>query len=333
VADFWGSDVTLIFTCGDPLSINIEAFLRVVVPSMSRHRAVIGIGNFWQLLHQAKALDLRLPQIHQLNSLQVLDQPGVFWLDPLPDAPKIDARSLSELDRGRIAIAALEAVPKSTQDSMAVLTAPVNKKSMSLAGFEYPGQTEFFERNWGAGAVMMLAGPQLRVALATNHLRLKDIADHVSMEMIVQKLKVTHAASMRLFGIARPKIAVCGLNPHCGDRGLFGDEETKFIEPAIEAAKSMSINVSGPYPADTVFYRAMRGEFDVVLAMYHDQGLGPLKTVHFDEAVNISMGLPYLRVSPDHGPAADLYLTGRASVKSFDIALKFCERWLSSHKL
>lgn len=324
--------MSLIYTCGDPLSINIEAFLRAVVPSLARHRAVIGVGSRWQLNHQAEALGLRVPPMTAITSVDEATKPGVYWLDPMPNAPQVDARQLSDLDRGRIAKAALDAVPAKSSEPMAVLTAPINKKATSLAGFKFPGQTEFFEQLWNAQAVMMLAGPQLRVALATNHLRLLDVPAALSQELILQKIKVTHESSKKTLGLESPRIAVCGLNPHAGDSGLFGDEDDRIIAPAIKEAQKAGIQASGPYPADTVFYRAYQGNFDVVLAMYHDQGLGPLKTVHFDEAVNVSMGLPHLRVSPDHGPAADLYLTGRASVKSFDAALKLCDRWLSDQE-
>lgn len=321
--------MTLIYTCGDPLSINVEAFLRAVVPSMARHRPIVGIGSLWQLQHQARALQLAVPRFSLVKDVGEAVLPGVYWVDPCPALPELDARQLSELDRGRAAKAALDAVSTKLERSFAVLTGPINKKSISLAGFNFPGQTEFFENLWGARAVMMLAGPELRVALATNHLKLSSVPAAISVSGIVDKIKVTHQESQRLFGIAAPRIAVCGLNPHCGDGGLFGHEDDKIVAPAVAEARAVGIDARGPYPADTVFYRAMQGQFDVVLAMYHDQGLGPLKTVHFDEAVNVSMGLPHLRVSPDHGPAADLYLTGQASVKSFDAALKLCDRWLS----
>lgn len=324
-----GYILSLIFTCGDPLSVNVEAFLRAVVPALSRHRAVIGIGSHWQLCHQAEALGLRLPEIRMIRDLSEVGQHGTFWLDPWPDAPRVDARDMSETDRGKLSKLSLERVPRSSDKPMAVLTSPINKKSMSLAGFKFPGQTEFFESWWSGEAVMMLAGPVLRVALATNHLPLAMVPAAITKSLLIKKLQVTNSSSKKIFEMTSPRIAVCGLNPHCGDGGLFGNEDADIISAAIHEARDSGVNVSGPFPADTVFHRACQGEFDVVLAMYHDQGLGPLKTVHFDEAVNISMGLPHLRVSPDHGPAADLYLTGRASVRSFDAALKVCERWLA----
>lgn len=318
----------LIFTCGDPFSINIESFLRVIAPSARRPQTIIGIGSTWQLQHQARALNLPLPKLTFINQIDEATESGLFWLDPWPECPEKDAKTLSEKERGKMALKALEAVPVSSNDPLAVLTAPINKKSAALAGFTFPGQTEFFENLWKTPAVMMLAGPKLRVALATNHLRLQEVSSAITQKLITDKIAVAHASAKRLFGLESPRIAVCGLNPHCSDGALFGDEESQIISPAITQSKAENINVSGPFPADTVFYRAFHGEFDVVLAMYHDQGLGPLKTVHFDEAVNISMGLPFLRVSPDHGPASDLYLTGRASLKSFNTALTLCQQWL-----
>ena len=180
---------------------------------------------------------------------------------------------------------------------------------------------------------MLLAGPKLRVGLATNHLPLKDVPKAMTQPLILRKLAIFAEGLRNIYGITHPKIAVCGLNPHCGDRGLFGSEEIEIIRPAIEAFQNNFAwtTVSGPLPADTVFHSAAQGLFDGVLAMYHDQGLGPLKTIHFDTAVNVSVGLRNLRVSPDHGPAASLYGKGTASMKSFTAAFDLCEKWLEQH--
>ncbi len=323
--------MTIVYTCGDPLSINVEAFLQAVVPSMSRHRSVVGVGSLWQLHNQAEALRLKIPKLTVVQNLENIDAPGVYWLDPAPNVPNKDARDLSEAERGALAVAALNAIPSRVKGPMSVLTAPINKKSAALAGFSFPGQTEYFEHLWGAPAVMILAGPLLRVALVTNHMGLRDVSDSISVDLILRKIKIINESVKSLFGLNSPRIAVCGLNPHCGDDGLFGDEDDNVTRPAVAAAKDLGVLVEGPFPADTIFHRAMQGEFDVVLAMYHDQGLSALKTVHFDDAVNISLGLPYLRVSPDHGPAANLFLSGRASMRSFDAALKVCETWMANH--
>lgn len=320
--------MTLVFTCGDPLSVNIEAFLKAVVPAMGRHRAVVGVGSFWQLENQAADLGLQIPALEIVDTLEQVKSAGVFWVDSSPKARKVDARELSDAERGAMAVEALATIPHKLARPMAILTGPINKSTASKAGFKYPGQTEFFEDLWGSKAVMMLAGPLLRVALATNHLPLHQVANAITSNLLTRKLEILNASMLRLFKIKNPRIAVCGLNPHCGDDGLFGDEEERIIKPAISVATGLGINAIGPLPADTAFYRALQGQFDVVLAMYHDQGLGPLKTVHFDEAVNISLGLPNLRVSPDHGPASDKFLTGHVSMRSFDAALQLCERWL-----
>ena len=308
----------------------MEAFLRVVVPSMARHRPVIGIGSMWQLTQQGKALGLPVPSIQPLSEFTLPSEPGIYWLDPWPTLSAKSATQLSEAERGEIARRSLEIIPRNIPSPVAVLTAPVNKANLAKVHFKFPGQTEFFESHWQSDAVMMLAGPKLRVALATNHLSLANVPTSVTKELIERKLRVMSQSCGRLFGKSSPKIAVCALNPHAGDNGLFGHEDQQIIKPAVESSVRDGLNVEGPFPADTVFYRAYHGEFDAVLAMYHDQGLGPLKTVHFDSAVNVSLGLPHLRVSPDHGPAADLFLTGRASMNSFDTAAAMCERWLKA---
>jgi 4-hydroxythreonine-4-phosphate dehydrogenase len=325
--------VKIIYTCGDPLSINVEAFLKVIAPARRPHDTIIGIGSKGQLAFQSRLLNIKYPEFSFIDRVHHANKPGLFWIDSSPESRDIDPRQLNEQERGTIAKASLDTVPTHANEPMAILTAPIDKKSISIAGFKFPGQTEYFEHLWSSQAVMMLAGPKLRVALATNHLKLSDVTGALTSDVIFKKIELIHKSCQKLLKIAQPRIAVCGLNPHCGDHGLFGSEETSIIAPAITRAIETNINASGPYPADTVFYRAFRGDFDVVLAMYHDQGLGPLKSLHFDEAVNISMGLPHLRVSPDHGPAADLFLTGRANFTSFENARDLCFSWLSNHQL
>jgi 4-hydroxy-L-threonine phosphate dehydrogenase PdxA len=175
-------------------------------------------------------------------------------------------------------------------------------------------------------SIMMLAGPKLRVALVTNHVALGDVSSSINSELLCNKIDALLSGLKNNFQFSMPRIAVTGLNPHCSDSGLFGDQEEKIILPAIKKSQEKwhsKAEISGPLPADTAFHRAYRGEFDAVLCQYHDQGLGPLKLVHFDEAINITMGLIMTRVSPDHGPAEGGFLNGTSSKKSFESCFEY----------
>jgi 4-hydroxythreonine-4-phosphate dehydrogenase len=199
-------------------------------------------------------------------------------------------------------------------DIDAVCTCPINKEQLHRQGFAFPGHTEFFQQLTGAkSVVMMLAGPVLRVALATIHVALAEVSRLITAELLREVIGVCAESAMRDFALKSPRIAVCGLNPHCGEAGKFGREELETIRPVIEEFGSglhlgakPGPRISGPWPADTVFNRAMSGEFDVILALYHDQGLIPVKLAHFNEAVNVSLGLPIVRTSVDHGTAYDI---------------------------
>ena len=229
---------------------------------------------------------------------------------------------------GRAQLAYLEqAVEALEQGGFAALcTAPLSKAQVSRAGLEFSGHTEFLAERFGARVLMLLAGPVLRVAVHTTHLALAEVAARISTEGILEDLRLLDRELRRGFGIRRPRIAVCGLNPHAGEGGLFGDEEARLIAPAVERARALRLGVSGPWAADGLFPRAAHGEFDAVLAMYHDQGLVPLKLMHFDEAVNVTLGLPLPRTSPDHGVAYDLAGKGRARPASMEAALLLAAR-------
>lgn len=187
-----------------------------------------------------------------------------------------------------------------------VVTAPVAKAQLARIGFEYPGQTEFLAAACGLaeeGAVMMLAGPSLRTVPLTVHCALADVPARLSSDLICAKARITHAALRRDFGIDRPRIAVCGLNPHAGEDGKFGTEDRAIIAPAIERLRAEGLEVTGPHPADALFIPRARAGYDAALAMYHDQALIPIKALDFDEGVNVTLGLPIVRTSPDHGTA------------------------------
>jgi 4-hydroxythreonine-4-phosphate dehydrogenase len=189
----------------------------------------------------------------------------------------------------------------------AIVTAPISKKSWAMAGrARWPGHTELLATRFKAKRhAMMFISPRLRVILATHHIPLNDIRNALTIGRIYEPIDLGHHALQEL-GIERPRIAVCGLNPHAGEGGLFGDEERRLIEPAIRLAADHAIDVSGPYPADTIFRAALDGKFDLVVAMYHDQGLIPVKLLEWDRAVNVTVGLPTVRTSPDHGTAFDI---------------------------
>ena len=202
-----------------------------------------------------------------------------------------------------------------------LVTCPVNKEALKLAGCDYRGHTEYIAEYFRAkDAVMMLFNRKFRVSLVTRHIPLKDVSRSLSRERIFKTISVTANGLSSLFGIYHPKIAVCGLNPHASDNGAIGEEEKHIIIPAIKKAKDQGILASGPYPADTLFSKA--GEFDCMLAMYHDQGLIPLKLAGFKEAVNVTLGLPFVRTSPAHGTAFNIAGKNAASAESLIQAIK-----------
>lgn len=215
----------------------------------------------------------------------------------------------------------------------ALVTAPLHKARLADAGIAPTGHTEILERRTGADrAVMLLCGDVLRVALATVHIPLRDVASTLKTDDIESVARTLHDALHRHWGIARPRIAVLGLNPHAGESGVMGDEEQRVIEPALARLRASGIDVSGPWPADTLFPLVAHGRVsaDGIVAMYHDQGLGPLKTFHFGHASNVTLGLPIIRTSVDHGTAYDIAGTGEASISSLEWSANLAS-WMADH--
>jgi len=213
----------------------------------------------------------------------------------------------------------------------AVVTAPVQKSAINDAGEAFSGHTEFFAQRAGSDVVMMLASPELRVALATTHMPLARVPAAVTRESLSRTLRIVHAELIAKFGVAAPRIAVLGLNPHAGEGGHLGSEETDTIIPALDALRDEGMQLIGPLPADTAFVPAMRARYDAVLAMYHDQALPVLKSEAFDRTVNITLGLPFIRTSVDHGTALDLAGTGRADPASMIAAADMAMRLAARH--
>lgn len=204
-----------------------------------------------------------------------------------------------------------------------LVTCPINKFAMHAAGVDFDGHTEILAHHTGcAEYVMMLAGSRLRVALVTIHLPLSKVPAALTVEGVLNTICITEKALRTDFGIARPRVAVAALNPHAGEQGLFGDEEARIISPAVRGARRKGMDVTGPFPADTLFHFAMEGRWDAVVCMYHDQGLIPFKMAHFSDGVNVTLGLPIVRTSVDHGTAYDIAGTGRADPASLISAIQ-----------
>lgn len=207
-----------------------------------------------------------------------------------------------------------------------IVTAPISKEALKMAGVSWPGHTEMLaDFTKTKDYAMMFIGEPLRIILVTIHTALKDLPRSITQEKIVKTIRFAKKACDML-KIKNPRIAVAGLNPHAGEAGRFGDEEIKKIIPAIQKARKENIPVSGPYPPDTVFYKAYKGEIDIVVCMYHDQGLIPLKMIAFDKGINLTLGLPFIRTSPDHGTAYDIAWKGIANPSSMIEAIKLAAK-------
>ena len=249
------------------------------------------------------------------RGLPVLAQPLAARPEPGRPDPANAAAVLASIER---AVALVEA-----GEAAAVVTNPVSKKVLQDgAGFAHPGHTEFLAALSGAARpVMMIAGPQLRVVPVTIHIPLSEVPSALTADLIRETARITAAGLARDFGIAAPRLAVCGLNPHAGEGGAIGREEIETIAPAIEQLRAEGLAVTGPHPADALFHAAARGRYDAVLGMYHDQVLIPAKTLDFDDGVNVTLGLPFVRTSPDHGTAFDIAGQGIARPDSLMAAL------------
>lgn len=256
--------------------------------------------------------------------------PGIYLLTP-PRLDGLPATPGKETPAGGLAAGeSLEyAVPiLAKHPDWGLVTGPLSKAALNEAGFAFPGHTEFLAERSGVGregVCMHLCGPVLRVSLVTTHPPLAKVPSLVTYDRVARCLELTWDYVRRL-GVADKTIAVCGLNPHAGEGGLLGREDEDVVRPAVMAAVAKGVGAVGPLPADTVFHRAVGGEFSAILAMYHDQGLPPLKMLHFNETVNVTLGLPFVRTSVGHGTAFDLVGTGRADTGSLEAALDLAMR-------
>lgn len=279
-------------------------------PELLRRRAVI--------LKQAVNI-----QLADLSQATIKHVPGTMTVLPI-ELTKKETPGLLDINNANYVTKTLKAAAQLCIDKkcQALVTGPVQKSIINDANIPFSGHTEFFADYCGGYPVMMLATDQLRVALVTTHLALKDVSTAISSSLLEKTIRILNHDLQTKFAIPKPRIAVCGLNPHAGENGHLGDEETTTIIPTLEILRRKGFNLTGPLPADTAFTRPILKEHDVVLAMYHDQGLPTLKYAGFGDAVNITLGLPIIRTSVDHGTALDLAGTGKANATSLESALK-----------
>jgi 4-hydroxythreonine-4-phosphate dehydrogenase len=313
----------LVVAMGDPAGIGPETIARAW-----EKRAELGIPAFF-----AVAAPEAIERVWT-GPVRVVSDPGsaVAAFEHALPVLRIDGGGCvvpgrPTLEGARNALDALELAVGLTRSgaAAALVTGPVSKAQLYAIGFTHPGQTEFVAERCGiAGEMvaMMLAGPTLRTVPVTTHIALKDVPGALSTELIVAKGRTVIRALRRLFGIERPRLAVAGLNPHAGEDGALGREEIDIVIPAIERLREEEADVTGPHPADTMFHGRARARYDAALCLYHDQALVPLKTLHFDEGVNMTLGLPIVRTSPDHGTAFDIAGQGKANPSAMAAALR-----------
>jgi len=302
----------LAFTCGDPAGVGPEIIAAWLAehPGEARDVAVVGPERWLETLDPAVE--------------KIAVGAGGFAAEPGRPGP----------EGARVAWAAMERAAAGCRDGVfsGVVTGPVSKAELSKVGYAFPGQTEFFAARWGGEPVMAFCGGRLRVVLATWHVPLHEVPKRLGPHLL-RRTVIAADALARSEGVAAPRIGVCGLNPHAGEGGLLGREERDLIDPVLDHLRPEFPGLSSCQPGDTLFARMLRGEFDVVIAQYHDQGLAPLKAIDFDEAVNVTLGLPHVRTSPDHGTAFGLAGQGRARGTSFAHAVTVARRLIDQRAL
>ena len=320
-------------TIGDAAGIGPEIVVKLHAQGLPA--ACVVYGDLGALTRAARMLGsaVQCIAIESLQDVPADPRPGYLYVRPThPSLPenlplgRVDARAGS---------AAVNALRMAIDDAMqqrvrAIVTAPLNKESMHAAGIDFPGHTEILAEQSGIEHVaMMLVNDQLRVILTTIHIPLAEVPHTLTIELEKRTIELAHQACLDM-GIHAPRIAVAGLNPHAGERRKFGDEDLDIIAPAIALARAQGIDATGPWPGDTVFMRARQGEFDICVAQYHDQGLIPIKYLGLDQGVNVTVGLPFVRTSVDHGTAFDIAGKGVADSSSlraaFDLALALTKR-------
>lgn len=323
----------LAITMGDPAGIGPEIIAKALAgEEVFRTCRPLVVGDALTMEEAAKIVKARFELRRVVDPAQGLFQPGVMDILDLRnvDLPGLVRGRVSAM-AGRVAVECVRAAVELAERGVAdgIVTAPLNKEAMNEAGFHYDGHTELLAHLTKTPQVsMMLATEKLKVAHVTTHVALREACDRIRRDRVMAVIRLADEAARRL-GAARPRVGVAGLNPHAGEGGLFGREDMTEIAPAVAQAVAEGINAQGPIPGDTLFLRAIQGEFDVAVAMFHDQGHIPVKLAGFAEAVNVTLGLPILRVSVDHGTAFDKAGKGTASEENMLAAIRFATRMLA----
>jgi len=328
----------LAVSMGDPAGIGPEVALKAISARHVRAMAepvLVGDLGVWR----DTARRLRLPlRFVPFGDAVAGNRVAVAVTSNLPARDRHTGTPRSKRAAAQCGTAAYDAILEAVRlvqagDAAAIVTAPINKAHVNAAGHDFPGHTELLAHLCGGVPVRrMMAGPRLRVVLVTIHMALAEVPRRVTRAAVLETIVITARALRESFGIATPHIAVAGLNPHAGEGGLFGDEERRVIAPAIRSAARRGIRVSGPLAADGVFPHAATGAYDAVVCMYHDQGLAPFKLLHFADGVNVTLGLPFVRTSPDHGTAFDIAGRGRADPRSMIAAMCLAAELAGNHK-
>jgi 4-hydroxythreonine-4-phosphate dehydrogenase len=328
---------------GDPCGIGPEVIVRSLAdPSVRRLARFVVYGLNELLTYAADQLEVepfwyRVQHDSDRTTRSITEDTVVLDFDDFDSfiqGPHAPSRPAGLASKSFVEEAILDALrpPEHPRHLDAIVTGPISKEAWQLAGFNWPGHTELLaHRTKAKRHAMMFTSPRLRVTLATTHVPLNDIRNVLTIGRIFDPIDLGNEAC-RQMGIDRPRIAVCGLNPHAGENGQFGDEETRLIAPAIKVACDGGIDARGPFPADTIFIDAAAGNYDLVVAMYHDQGLIPLKLLGWDKAVNWTLGLPIIRTSPDHGTAFGIAGKNKASAGSMTAAIELAAS-LAARKL
>ena len=331
----------LAVTLGEPAGVGPDLVLRSWLERNARALPPFFVaGDPDMLARRAALLELDVP----IESCAEGDAAAVF-ASALPVVPTgHTARGAPAEPNSADASAVIASIDAcvaaiSAGSARAVVTAPIHKRTLYTAGFTHPGHTEYLgalaERLFGVVAtpIMMLAGPELRTVPVTVHIPLREVPEHLTSTMIVTAGQIVARDLVDRFGIENPRLAITGLNPHAGEGGALGHEDELIVAPAVGELQLRKIDARGPFPADAIFSAAARRTYDVVLAMYHDQALIPVKTLAFDETVNVTLGLPFVRTSPDHGTAFDLAGTGRARPDSFLAAIAMADRMTAGRRI